>query len=74
MSVAESVVNMLLMVLRTCVGSAMIYSGVQLVRGEGLLSGSEFDSIMTGIFVILLGFNCVFLAFFKKLTDTTEHR
>lgn len=74
MSVAESVLSVLLIVLRACVGFAMIYSGVELIRGEGLLSGSQFDSVMTGLFVIVIGLYCIFSYLLRKLIDWGDHR
>lgn len=55
MSAVEKVLNVLLILGRTCIGGTMIFSGVQLLRGEGLLSGSGYDDPMIGIFVIFLG-------------------
>lgn len=55
MSAVEKVLSVLLILGRTCVGGAMIFSGAELLRGEGLLSGSSYDDPMIGVFVILLG-------------------
>lgn len=55
MSAVEKVLNVLLILGRTCIGGAMIFSGAQLLRGEGLLSGSSYGDPMIGAFVILLG-------------------
>lgn len=45
---------------RIGVGGAMIYSGVELLRGKGLLSNSGYDSTLTALFVIGLGLYCIF--------------
>lgn len=55
MSAVEKMLNVLLILGRACIGGAMIFAGVQLLRGDGLLSGSSYDSPMIGIFVIILG-------------------
>lgn len=60
MSAAGKVFELLMLLGRAGVGGLMIYSGVQLLRGEGLLSDSQFDSVMTGIFVVVLGIYCIF--------------
>lgn len=61
-----------LKVIRLVVGVTIVYSGSQLIRGDGLLSHSQFDSIITGVFIILLGAYCIFvsvLAVFMEHTD-----
>jgi hypothetical protein len=60
MSAAGKVFELVVMLCRAIVGGLMIYSGVQLLRGEGLLSDSQFDSVMTGVFVVVLGIYCIF--------------
>lgn len=40
---------------RVVVGLLVCYAGLELVRGNSLLTGSGFDSLTTGLFVMLLG-------------------
>ncbi len=74
MSAAGKIVSALLMVGRACVGGAMIYSGAQLLRGDGLLSNSQFDSIMTGIFILLLGVYCIFSGVVVRILERIQQR
>lgn len=74
MSAAEKYFNVLLMLCRVCIGCVMIYSGVQLLRGEGLLSYSQFDSVITGMFVILLGAYCVVSSVFVRIFEKFQQR
>lgn len=69
MSAAGKIIQILVAVGRACVGGVIIYTGAQLLRGEGLLSGSEFDSIITGVFVILLGVYSIFSGVVIQLYD-----
>lgn len=55
MSALQKVLNVLMILGRTCLGGAMIFTGMQLLQGDGLLSGSSYDDPMVGVFVILLG-------------------
>lgn len=55
MSALQKVLNVLMILGRTCLGGAMIFAGMQLLQGDGLLSGSSYDDPMVGVFVILLG-------------------
>lgn len=45
---------------RIGVGVTMIYAGVELLRGDGLLSGTAYDSTLTALFAIGLGVYCIF--------------
>lgn len=74
MSATEMILYVMLTLFRACVGGVMIYSGVELLRGDGLLSGSQFDSNMTGIFVIVLGLYCVFADVLRKFTEYMDRR
>jgi len=70
MTGVEKVVYGLLLLGRICAGAVMIYSGVELVRGEGLLSNSAFGDAMTGVFVIGLGAFCLYQGVIVWILDT----
>lgn len=74
MSAAERIFSWLLALGRACVGGVMVYSGVELLRGEGLLSHSQFDSVITAIFVILLGVYCIFSGVLGRLVASMRRR
>jgi len=70
MTGVEKVVYGVLLLGRICAGAVMIYSGAQLVRGEGLLSNSPFGDAMTGVFVIVLGAFCLYQGVIVPILDT----
>lgn len=67
MSNLQIIVNIVLVSCRILMGWLIIYSGALLVRGEGGLATGHFDSVFTGVFVILLGFICIVGAFFPVI-------
>lgn len=69
MTGAEKILTGLLLLGRACAGGLMIFSGVQLMQGEGLLSDGTIDNTITGVFVVLLGVYCIVQGVVIKLID-----
>jgi hypothetical protein len=74
MLLTEKIFNCLFILARGCVGAVIVYSGTQLLCGGGLLSSSEFDSSITGAFVILLGLYCLFVGVVRPLFEYMQQK
>jgi hypothetical protein len=74
MMLAEKILNCLFILARGCMGAVIVYSGAQLLSGGGLLSSSEFDSKITGVFVIVLGLYCIFSGVVKPLLEYMQQK
>ena len=72
MSFFRKTMLLIIAVCRLVVGVVIIYSGVMMARGEGLLAGSQFDSVLTGLFVAFLGLSCVLAAIVPSWFRTGE--
>lgn len=71
---AEKILNSLFVLARGCMGAVIVYAGTQLLSGSGLLSYSEFDSKITGLFVILLGLYCIFSGVFRPILEYMQQK
>lgn len=59
MATFKNILRFVILGCRVAVGCVIMVTGAELIRGEALLSGSQFGGLMTGIFVIALGLYCV---------------
>jgi len=72
MSPLAKFLRLILMLARMVVGLCIISAGLQLVQGQIAFGNSEYDSVLTGAFVMLVGAACIILAIFPQLFGTKQ--
>jgi hypothetical protein len=64
--------TLILMLARIGVGLCIISAGLKMAQGEIAFTSSEYDSTLTGAFVVLIGAACIILAIFPQLFGSKQ--